>query len=109
MLKFQKHNLMIALATLAKLARTQEGVLVKAMVKAMVKVMVKAMVKAMVKVLVKVKFRSTVASSFSKYLKLKTGTPYHDTESLIDFSRLPNSHQHDQKRSYPAHFRSNFR
>ena len=38
MLKFHEHNLMIALATLAKLARTQEGVLVKAMVKAMVKI-----------------------------------------------------------------------
>ena len=86
MLRFHQHNPMIALATLAKLARTQEGVLVKvlvmalvkalvmALVKALIKVLVMALVKALVKVLVKalvkVKFRSTVF--FSKYQKLRT-------------------------------------
>ena len=34
---------------------------------------------------------------------------YHQTKSLVDFSRLSKNHRFDQKWSLSAHFRSNFR
>ena len=43
-----------------------------------------------------------------RYLELRAATPYHETESLVDFSRHGKP-PYDQKWSFPAHFRSNSR
>ena len=39
---------------------------------------------------------SPTGNFLPRYLELGTGTPFHETKGLVDFSRFPKDHPYDQ-------------